>query len=88
MNTVSSNIVLKKGIWKVIFVIGALQTVAQFCTVKYYGIVMYPFLNFSDGHKTWMWVAVLWTVPGLFYQGLCLVDEKLKSKYKRGGKLI
>jgi hypothetical protein len=83
LNTLITKTVMKRGMVKALLYFSIGFTALQFVVVKSTGRVLYFFLNFQDGLKTWIIVAgIVFGSSGVFL-AFCFADEMLKGDLRK-----
>ena len=79
MNAVATNVLMKRGLWKIVLYATLIYSILQFILIKVAGYQpMYFFINFEDGARTYIVLTLITMVTCMLYFVLCIIDEKTK----------
>lgn len=67
LNTLATNCILKRDFWKVVLQMGLIFILIQFVLIKTSGIILYEFINFHDGWRTYFAITVILTTTSIIY---------------------
>lgn len=80
LNSICTNCILKRELWIFIVYCAIIYVAIYYYLVKTYGVVLYEFLNFQDGLRTYLIFGLMLTCTIVVYIKLCDFDEYLKPK--------
>lgn len=78
VNLFSTNVILKRSFWKGICIICVIYSIVQFVVIKTTGFIVYDFINFKDGWRSWACIAAITFGAMGAYLLLCIIDEFIK----------